>query len=76
MLRKHEGRSSAQSIPKDAHDFTADTQAITNATGGAINLVRTYAASGSPSTAQAVLQAANATGIQVLLGTWSSISEQ
>jgi hypothetical protein len=40
MLRKHEGMSPAQSIPKDAHDFTADMQAITNATGSAINLLR------------------------------------
>jgi hypothetical protein len=53
------GRTQAQSTPKDADDFTADMQAITNATGGAIDLVRTYAARGSPSTA---LRAADATG--------------
>ena len=55
---------------KATADFLADLNAITNITAGAVKLVRTYGAGGTPPTAPAILEAAQQAGFQVLLGTW------
>ena len=64
------GNQNADNSLKGATDFVEDMKAITTNTLGAVNLVRVYGAGGIIPTAQAVLQAANETGFQVLLGAW------